>query len=293
MGLELNSPNEYIRIDGQEIPFFREGYGQNVKRVAELLSSGRTIMNMAQLARRRIDVREYGSRLENAWNNNYFDTSDLKAQREGEVKLILTAYADGSTTPLGREALSWINPKERLVNGAVDLRVDDRYDRIRGAGVAVKKVEDLAEAISTGLIRKQARDSFFWRFFYRHPDEVPEEFAIPGLHEEAIEHAFADQDIAMGVYVNPASEIPEMRAWYVGRLGDRSDAYGRRDLDDGCGRFLGLAPEALVTLNKGVAPRVERYTTADLEEFDEAISTLKASVKPELLEPLAQLRDKL
>ena len=55
----------------------------------------------------------------------------------------------------------------------------------------------------------------------------------------------------MGIYPGSANgTAPEMRAWYVSRLGGRSSADGRYGLDDDCGRFVGIAPEAPNTLEQ-------------------------------------------
>ena len=49
----------------------------------------------------------------------------------------------------------------------------------------------------------------------------------------------------MGVYSVAALDVPHLRAWYVDGLGGGSIAGGGDDLDNVCGRFVGIAPEAL------------------------------------------------
>ena len=41
MALELNTKEEYIKIDGNEIPFFREFYGRNLEQASEIKEAGR------------------------------------------------------------------------------------------------------------------------------------------------------------------------------------------------------------------------------------------------------------
>ena len=54
----------------------------------------------------------------------------------------------------------------------------------------------------------------------------------------------------MGVYPDSAGDVPKLRAWFVGRLGGRSDARGGCNLDNDDGRFVGIAPEAPLQKNK-------------------------------------------
>jgi len=47
MTLNLNLPNEYIRIDGHEILHFREYEGRTVDQLQKLLADGRVPMSTA------------------------------------------------------------------------------------------------------------------------------------------------------------------------------------------------------------------------------------------------------
>ena len=96
----------------------------------------------------------------------------------------------------------------------------------------------------------------------------------------------------MGVYLSDKQKVPTIRAWCVRRLVYRSDAYGGYDLDNDDGRLVGIAPEALSAPGKG-ASNVRAYSIADLQSFDSTMKGLEAIVRPELLEPFAQLRKKL
>ena len=63
----------------------------------------------------------------------------------------------------------------------------------------------------------------------------------------------------MGIYPSSASDDVKMRAWYVGRLEFRSNAYGRYGLDDDIGRLVGIAPEALSAPDKAIVrPSLEQ-----------------------------------
>ena len=79
------------------------------------------------------------------------------------------------------------------------------------------------------------------------------------LLNDYVDYIFAEgkqrfgNDNAMGVYPSSCGgKTPEMRAWYVYRLGIGSDAIGRLGLFYDCGRLVGIAPEALGAPGKGV-----------------------------------------
>ncbi len=295
MALQLNQDHEHVRIDGNEFPFFREYYGRNADQVSYLLDCNRIPMSTAHLMQRRLDIRNANADVKTAWMGNYFDTSDLKAQRESEVKLVLTTYSDGSVTPLGRKYLGLINPQEQLINGAVNLGINDRYENLKGDGVLTTTREKLAEVIDNPMTKQQAKDSLFWRFVLRHPDEVPKEFAISGLHEEAILYIFAEDNQGfqyfntnMEVYSGSCSKnVPEMRAWSVRGLDNRSYANGLYDLDYDFGRLVGIAPEALSAPSMAT-PNVKPYSTADVQKARKELGAL-TQVRPELLKSISSL----
>ena len=59
-------------------------------------------------------------------------------------------------------------------------------------------------------------------------------------------------DTAMSIYTSSTDgNAPEMRAWFVYRLGSRSVANGMDNLDFVSGRLVGLALEVLGALGKG------------------------------------------
>src|SRR3989344_7556123 len=205
---------------------------------------------------RKLNVRGGPADVKTDWMDNYFDTSDLNGRSGEEVKIGLTTYADGSITDLVRKYLSLINPEEgrRLINGAVDLSIDDRYGQLKGEGVIITQRDKLAPVLNEWITKKQAKDSLFWVVMLRHPNEVPQAFAIQGLHDEAIDYIFSEyqarfakkiplEDVrAMGVFPGSASNLPIMGAWCVDGLGGRSDAYGGGGLGSDYGRVVGIAP---------------------------------------------------
>ncbi len=290
--VKYNLPHEEIKV-------YEVYEGKNVERMPELLADKRNPMSIAGLMQRRLSLRHDKTGVKDFYIDNYFYTGDLKAQKGDDIKLVLTTYADGSLTPFGREYLSLINPEEKLVKSAVNLGIEDRYEKLNGDGVIITDKSKLVKVINEWLTEQQAKDSLFWRVMLRHPDEVPKEFAISGLHKEAIEYIFAeakqrfDYKTVMGIFLGDNDgKTPEMRAWCVGRLGYRSLALGRFDLGDDGGRLVGIASETPNAPGKG-ASSIKAYTMADLEAFDSTIRGLEATIRPELLEPIVQLRKKL
>ena len=242
----------------EEIKGFEIYNGRNTEQMPKLIADGRVPMNIFQLMQRKLGLINDDSSVKDFFMDNYFDTGDLKAQRGDEVKLVLTTYADGSITDLGRKYLELINPEEVLVNRAVNLGIEERYDNLQGNGVVVTRADKLAKALCTPLSQEDVKDSLFWKVMLRHSDEVPKEFTVPGLHEEVIPYIFSeyqrrfakDEKIdnlnLMGVYLDSyKTSDSEMRAWCVSRLGRGSYASGGLALDDDDGRFVGIAPEAL------------------------------------------------
>ncbi|MFH1425413.1 MAG: hypothetical protein ABIG28_01635 [archaeon] len=300
-----NQPKEYIEVDGHKIPFFSERFGKNTEKMPELLSDRRVPVSIARRAQRILDKTGVSA----TWTDNYADTGDLKAQKGSEVKLILTTYADGSLTDLGREALSWINSQEELTNRAVALGIDRRYKQLQEEenGVFTRKRDKLAEFIDEPLTEQQALDSFFWKVAHRHPDVVPEQFAIPGLHEQIVPYLFSEfqrrfaprteknEIKIMAVYPGTVSDdVAELRAWCVAGLGNGSSAYGGGDLGGGLGRLLAeIAPEVPNALGKGT--RIPPYTQADVERYTKGVSALRQTFgdTSQVIQNLASLEGKV
>jgi len=290
---------------------YEEFYGRNVDKMPALLADGRSPISIARVEQNRLAYKNGPEDVKTGWTDSYFDTSDLKAQRGDEIKLVLTTHADGSLTPLGREYLGLINPEEgeRLVRrGAVNLGIGERYEKLQGDGVIVTQRGKLAKVIDEWMTQEQVKDSLFWRVILRHPDEVPAEFAIPGLHGEAIPYIFGEYQArfakgtsldnieAMGVFPGQCDKnTSEMRAWVVGMLGYRSVADGRDGLNYDDGRFVGFSAGGAERAEQAGSEttKMKAYTTADLKAVDEAMEGLEGFLNPEVLKPFRELRRKL
>jgi len=264
MALKLNATREA----------YREFYGRNVEQMPKLIADGRVPMSVAGLMQRRLDVRNSDVDVKSSYLDNYFDTGDAVAYHpDGRAKIVLDS-----------QTLRDITPQSELRNGALVL-TEDAYNALQGEEFKKGKLGK----VNDGLSRADVKSHPVWKVLAR--DQA--------LLDDYVDYIFTEgkqrfnYDTAMGVY--PSSEqgkTPELGAWYVNWLGVRSGAIGRLHLDDGDGRFLGIAPEALSAPGKG-ASNIRAYTMADLQAFDNAVKGLETTVRPELLEPFAQLRKKL
>lgn len=256
----------------------------------------------------------------------YADTSDLVAyggkRASDEIRLIMTVDNQGRITDSGRKALELISPAQERSSGAIVLS-DELYDGFNGANVVTLSRKDLKKyGVDKNLTKAQVLNHSGWRVLLRHPDAVPAEFAYDkGFMQEVVGKTFAEMNKrhsyteGMGFYPDASEKNAKLRAWVVYGLESRSVADGRRNLDSGRGRFVGIAPEAPnasievasgETLYKNnqrtgsfadefpdKSQTVKPYTTADLHAFDEAMNGLEAIVRSDVLKPFISLRKKL
>ena len=225
--------------------------GKNTEQMPEILKAGRVPMSSATLFLLRTGKLTDKNKKHN-YVTNYFDTADLIAYSTGdELKYVLTTDAQNKPTDLGLKALSWI-ALGTLVNNGIDLS-NGRYEELDGQGIIKVKNSGELGKIATATSLNETLDSKHWRILLRHQDEVPAEFAIPGLHEEAINYIFSeyknqhakttpiDELKLMGVYLASPQNVPHLRAWYVSWLEGRSLADGRDGLDFANGRLVGIS----------------------------------------------------
>ncbi|MEK6926406.1 MAG: hypothetical protein AABW50_03960 [Nanoarchaeota archaeon] len=211
--------------------------GRNVDAMPQLLADGRIPMSAAQLMNYRIGQSDAFPE----WKTNYFDTSDLIAydsKESGKVKFILTVNKDGKITD--RKALELINQNSKLSSGAIRL---DNYSALNGIEVAMG---DLGKT-ENYMNKDEILGNRVWRILARHPNEVPAEFAedskLLGEYFSWVK-SHTKNESNMAVYVDSFGDSPKLRAWYVDRLDDGSDACGWSNLVNVDGRFVGIAPEA-------------------------------------------------
>ena len=270
MALKLNATREA----------YQEFYGQNVKQMPKLIADGRVPMNVSQLMQRRLDVRNSDKAVKGSYMDNYFDTGDAVVYHpDGRVKIVLDS-----------QTLRDMTPESQRNSGALVL-TNDVYDSLQGEEFKKGKLGN----VNAGLSRADVKAHPVWKVLARNQALLNDytDFIFGEYQPRFAKDSALDDLKLMGIYPGSANgTAPEMRAWIVDGLGDGSDAGGGGDLDCDGGRLVGIAPEALSAPGKG-ASNIKAYTMADLQAFDGAVKGLEATVRPELLEPFAQLRKKL
>lgn len=265
MGLKLNAPREA----------YQEFYGSNLAQMPKLVADGRVPMNVSQLMQQRLNFRNGPQDVKTAWIDNYFDSGDAVVYHpNGDVKVVFDS-----------QTLREMNPQSALANGALVLN-EDVYKALQGE---VFKKGKLGE-VNTDLTRAEAKAHPVWQLLARDK----------ALLADYVDFIFArakerfNYDVNMGVY--PAlcgGDAPEMRAFYVNRLDDRSRFDGGDYVYGGDGRLVGVAPEALGGASAKGASAVQRYTMADLQAYDASLKGLEAVVRPELITGVKAIRAKL
>jgi len=265
-----------------------EHYGRNTERMPELLRAGEVPMFAARFMQARL---QKGNDFPHLWTN-YADTSDLVVYPQGndkDVYILLTVDKQGKNISNGRRALELIRAYNLASNhGAIVEELED----ISGNGLI--KVPRKRIITETDLTQRQILKQLVWRILARHPDEVPAEFAedknlLRDYSKEIQSRTGSQRNMAL--YLGEAlDDKTTLKAWCVGRLGNRSDASGRLGLDSDFGRLVGfLAPEAL---GKGVE-KVKTYTEVDLQKFDVTLKGLEDALHPDVIRQFADLRRKL
>jgi len=273
MALKLNNTREAYKS------FPEKGTAPNVKQMPLLIADGRVPMNTSQLMQRRLDVRNSGNEVKSAWMDNYFDTGDAVVYHpDGRVKIVLDSQDLRNMTP------------DTPRNSGALIVVPEVYDTLQGEEFKEGKLGQVNEWMS----RKDVKAHPVWKVLARD-QRLLNDYTdhIFGEYQARFAKGTSLGEIrAMRVFLDSAGDNPKMRAWCVSGLVDRSSAYGRGNLENDSGRFLGIAPEALGAVGKGVGS-VKAYTVADLQEAEKQLDNLSQVVKPESLKKVRSLVEKL
>ncbi len=177
-----------------------------------------------------------------------------------------------------------MTPETQRIGGALAI-TPEQYDATDG-----EEFKGKIGKVNEQMSREDVKTHPVWKILAR--DQA--------LLNDYVDHIFAEgkerfgYDTAMGVFpIHAQSNMPEMRAWYVGRLENSSNVYGTSNLGNGGGRLVGVAPEAQHVAQGSGAGNVKTYTMADLQAVDEVMKGLEGTLHPDVLKPFSDLRKKL
>lgn len=268
-----------------------EKYGRNVDTMPEMLNpkSGETPMWTARFMQARI---LHGGEFPDLWN--YSHTSDLpiypqsKKFRNSDIYTFLTINNQGQiANEQARQALGLIVPGN-LADNYGAIVPDEVFEEWRDLGDKIGLIKVPRKKITTEafLTRDKVLGELAWNVLARHPDVVPEEFAEnPELLKEYFDAVASrtgrSKNMALFYPGNSLKDKTTLKAWYVYRTDRfyRSNASGRFNLDLDFGRFVGLAPEALVVgkLEDSVAD-VEESLSGSVVSVEQVLNASKRYV---------------
>jgi len=239
--------------------------GRNTEQMPILLAANRTPLSVAGLRQRQLELKEAPRSIKETWLNNYFNAGDAIAYHLDGTKVKIS---------LDSQELRELTPQSPVSKGALVLQ---DYGSIQG----IEHQRDNLGILGEWLTQEQALESLFWKILHHHPDEVPEELAIHGLHEEAVPYIFAQAKenfgykTAMGIYLASAQEDHSLRALWVNGLGGGSYVNGGCDLGDGGGRLAGLASETPQPQHAAASRAPETHQILTVEEIIEQAGELE------------------
>lgn len=202
----------------------KEFYGRNTEQMPLLLAEGRTPLTVAQLMERRLNV-PVGVSF--TYIDTYFDTGDaIIYNPKGRFKVDLDS-----------QDLRGINPLSDITRRG-DLVLPRSYD-------AIDAPEFNREELILGrqLTVDEAKAHPVWRTLARD-QRLLDEYVVY-IFKEA-KHRFGYNQ-NMGIYLADPEQVPTVRAWYVGRLDDESNAHGNDQVGVDGSRLVGVAPKAHVS----------------------------------------------
>jgi len=264
MALKLNETKEAYKVYN----------GSNTKEMPKLIADGRVPISVAGLMQRRLDVRNFDADVKTSYMDNYFDTGDAVVYHPGgRIKIVLDSQHLRDMT------------SESSINSGALVLTEDVYNSLNGEEFKKGKLGKTGDWLS----KEDVKAHPVWKALAR--DQTLLNDYTDYIFTEGKERF--NNDTGMGIFTCSANgKTPEMRAWYVSRLGFRSVADGWDDLVYDGGRLLGIAPEVLSASGKG-ASNIQTYTMADLQKVDEVMKGLEKTLHPDVLKPFVDLRKKL
>lgn len=211
MSLQLNPVPE----------IYKEFYGRNVDQMPKLIAEARVPLSVAGLLEAKL---KHGKDLPD-WMDSYFDTGDAVVYHpDGRIKIDINS-----------KNLRKINLESWLSGGALILN-EEVYNTIQGQEFVKSEIEKYT---GKALSKKEVKSNPLWRALVNDQNLLNE--ATDFIFKEIKDRFGYNEN--MGLYLRSASDAPELRAWYVNRLYDRSDAVGIGSLGVANTRLVGVGTE--------------------------------------------------
>ena len=256
MSLQLNDKgsNEY-----------QEFYGRNIDQMPKLIADGRTPLGVAGLMRRRLEV--IGTRLQDVWWNNYFDTGDG----------IVRNPCGGATIALNTPLLRAITPNSNFHNYELVL-----IGAPTGETFSKRDVEQYSRKHQS---EKEVVNNPFWLTFANHDAALLKDYARATFKLAKAKYGYEKN---MGIFLANPDSVPTVRPVYVGDLDyNRSAAYGNGSLGNSYGRLVGVSAGGAVARDNSTCEKIVAPT------LEQIITTMKEYVAPTNINEVRKALEKL
>jgi len=252
---------EEYNLPQEKVNRFKLYEGMNTEQMPKLIAEGRIPMNVSQIMRRRLELRNDKTGINDFYINKYFDTGDgVCYHPDGRIKIVLDS-----------QHLRDMTQDTPRSSGALILS-EDVYKALEGEEFNKGKFGNAGNWFSKADVKAHP----VWKILARNQ----------GLLNNYADYIFAEgrNNTAMGIHLNQTSgDVPKLRAWYVNnfRNGSNIDGTSFLNINDGC--LLGIMLDS----------NTKRYTLADLQAVDKTIKGLEGTLHPNILKPFIDLRKKL
>lgn len=228
----FNQEDEYVEVNGERKPYYSTRYGSLRTLFSQFREEGIVPLSLAVILERRAHSSAPGwleSSLDSCTSIVY-PAKGAYAEQERRFKVCSVS-----------ERVLALKRDTPLIQGALPL---ESYESVRGQEFLRKKV-----ILGKDLKEEEAREHPVLLSFCQG-DRSLLQAVVEKDFSEARRREFNDKH--MGLYLGDELSIPSERAFYVYWLDDYwgSGADGNSDLNGGIGQLVGIAPGALVRLEK-------------------------------------------
>lgn len=229
----LNLPNECKDL-------YKEFTGSYSSQMPLIKDEKRVLIGVAEIAQRILVTRNGPKEVRDFWLFKNFSTSD---------GITYNPFLKESFVILDSEELQGINSESPITHdGALSLAQEreealEKYNLLKKQKNAIPLFQGFYSEKGGWVTEQEALNSKLRRILNHHPDEVPKELAISGLHEEIIPYIFSllkqnfchktgmETYLAHQVSSFRKGNLPEIRPIHIDKIGG-IDSSGRYNICD-------------------------------------------------------------